>query len=749
MKEKYSDDDDSKKEDNFQDLLNSNINFEIKDENLDIDISSENKIFEEIENNEKIEKIVCPDCGLIPNLEIESQNYTVKSNCPNCSNEIKNYRLVNYIKKSNERIPKSIKCKGCNKTNEDLNIEKNEMFICTCGKIFCESCKDKHEENAEEKNEENDVENHEENDEEKDEEINDNKNNHELINFSEKDYQCKCKGNFSDYNSFCVTCNQNLCANCQIEHEAKNQGHEILFFTEEIENHLTKDKIEEKKKEFEIKTNKIKEFIKDLDEWKEELELKMEHLKHNLKLLMNVNNYILNSFDKSNLNQQIIETLNKLDFTYNSSIDEFIKNKGKENSFEFRCQFLIGLFNYQKNLNINFKKKKTIEKIDLEDLNILKNNSRIIEGKAEETITAVCQFGKGFAVGDIKGNIYFYDLDNNLKRLIKTTTIFDNNSLEINYLCSLNDNIFISSNEDEIKIIKLYDSKSTTQYNVIKKFRYKEEENLRFLKTNRPSKNMERLIQNEIHKKELNNNISNEQLEIKQRSPTICYNKNINNKKYYQILKLLNDNIVYINEDKIMRLEPAFNNNYNKQCIEMAEIVICMVEINENKFCVYSEDNHFTIFDSNNFKEIKDFSIKNVDNPCFLKIKMIDQGTMAGMVNKKIFLISLNKYCIVQTIDTEKTIMDMIITKSKKILISGYYKNNNYIIQYNYKVLKDEISLSKSDIIDSGTRINLLFLLDNKDNNKKNPYGRLLCFHDNNLIKIYETNKKNNKNIKN
>ena len=51
------------------------------------------------------------------------------------------------------------------------------MFICTCGKIFCESCKARLEENGEEK--------YEENHEEKHEEIDDSKNNHELINYSE------------------------------------------------------------------------------------------------------------------------------------------------------------------------------------------------------------------------------------------------------------------------------------------------------------------------------------------------------------------------------------------------------------------------------------------------------------------------------------------------------------------------------------------------------------------------------------
>ena len=729
--EKYLDDDEDGKKDSFPDLYNSKISLNLKEDYLDIDIRAENKIFDEIEENKKIEKIVCPDCGIIPNLVIESQNYTVKSNCPRCQNNtIKTYKLVNYIEKSNAKIPIFIKCDGCNKTNKDLKIEKNEMFICSCGKIFCEDCKEKHEE------------------------INDSKNSHEFISYSEKDYQCCCKGYFSDYSSFCVTCNENLCANCQIEHDAKNQGHKILFFTEEIGAHLTKDIIEKKKKKFEEKSNKIKEFLEELDEWKEEFESKINHLKHSLKLLMKVNNYILYSFDKSNLNQQIIETLKNLDFSYNILIDEFIKVKDKNNSFESRYQYLLGLFNYQKNSNMNLKLKKFTKKIDLEDINTLKYNSLIIEGKVEEEVTAVCQFGKGFAIGDIKGQIHFFNIDTNSKKLIKTT-MYDKLNLAINYLCSLNDNYFISSNKEEIKIIKLDDSKGALQYNIIKTFKYNDEERI-----SNVIKDSEEILdlsfQNKIPKKGLIKNNNIEQVLSAGRAPTLVPSsfKSIeklsnNTKKYYQVIKLLNDNIVYLNEDKIMRLEPAFNNNYNRHCIKMQTKLICMVEINENKFCVYSENNSINIFDSNNFKKIKDFSVGNSDNILCTKIQMIDRGTMAGIGKDKIYLISLNKFCIVQTINTERTITDMVITKSNKILISEYYKKNNYLIQYNYKVLKDEISLAKNDMIEFGKRINLLYLLDNKDNNRENPYGRLLCIFNDKSIHIYETNKNNkNNNIK-
>ena len=256
---------------------------------------------------------------------------------------------------------------------------------------------------------------------------------------------------------------------------------------------------------------------------------------------------------------------------------------------------------------------------------------------------------------------------------------------------------------------------------------------------------------------ELIKNDNKEQLEERQRAQTTFglgnKKRSINNEKYYQIIKLLNDNIIYLNENKIMRLQPAFNNNYNRHCIEVGENLICMVEINENKFCVYSENNNITIFNSNIFEDIKTFSIGNTENIRCTKIQMIDSGTMAGMGKNKIYIISLNKYEIVQTFDTEKTITDMIITKSNKIIISGYDRRNNCLTQYKYNVLKDVVSLSKNDRIESGsrTRINKLFLLDNKDNNKENNYGRLLCFHnDGNLIEIYEgnKNKKNNNNIK-
>ena len=260
--EKYNSDDEDSKKDDFQDLKNSKIGVNIendikndinndikndnKNDNIDDNkdsIKKENIIFDEIEKNEKIENIVCPNCGITPNLEIDYKNFIVKSNCPKCeNNDIKNYKLVYYIKESNEKIPESIKCDGCNKTNVDLGVDKNKMFICTCGKQFCEECKEKHEE-IDDSND-----------------SNDNKNNHDLINYSEKDYRCNCIGKFSDYDSFCVTCKKNFCGNCQIEHKENNPGHTIIFFSKEIDADLSEDIIKKRRKILKRRVTRLMNF---------------------------------------------------------------------------------------------------------------------------------------------------------------------------------------------------------------------------------------------------------------------------------------------------------------------------------------------------------------------------------------------------------------------------------------------------------------------------------------------------------
>ena len=737
----------------------------LNDNNYKIKLSLE-KDLESFEKIKKIEKIVCPECGEIPILDIDNKNYTIQSFCP--KNHQINKKLVDYIENSNKKFedesPECIKCSTCQKTNKELKIDINDMYYCRCEKYFCEDCKEKHEEENEE-NENEEDENH----EEKEDKII-----HNLIKYSEIDFKCKCSKEFSDYICYCVNCNKNFCINCLVEHKSNQKGHQIINFTDQVEKYLTKEKIEAKKKEFSQQEENINKFLVNLDEWKEILELKIRHLKENLKLLVKVNKYLLFNFDKATMNQQTIESTKNLDFSYEPFINEFnnkkknnILNNERENFnienniFEQQYGYLLGLLSYQKNTILAKKEKKSLERKKIENLNIIKNIPQI-ETKVESKITSICQFNKDILIGDEKGLIHLYKLDQNLTKIF---TISDNPSKEINYLCPLKNKYFISSNEDEIKIIKIDKTDNKTQYNILQSFEYNNTEINEKNDSSEASKDEENLSKIfpkdhrlTVHPKKKDNKNTNEasydQEFLQKRSDTM-YNKNTeqkmknNNKKnYYQIMELINNNVIYIDKDKLMRLEPVLNNNYNKK--ELSEIknsdkIICIAEINENKFCACFENNEIIIFDSNTFS-VKGEKTKvkfNDENEKLIKIESINNSMLAGITKSKIYVISLvkvNEIKIIREVDTQMVNIDMKIAVNPcKILIAGYHKNNNYINQYNFELTKNGMTSSKDDSINSETRINMIFLYGDEKNNAK-----LVIIHNNNFIKTYLNNNNNN-----
>ena len=732
----------------------------LNDNNYKIKLSLE-KDLESFEKIKKIEKIVCPECGKIPILDIDNKNYTIQSFCP--ENHQINKKLVDYIENSNKKFedesPECIKCSTCQKTNKELKIDVNDMYYCRCEKYFCEDCKEKHEEENEE-NENEEDENH----EEKEDEII-----HNLIKYSEIDFKCKCSKEFSDYICYCVNCNKNFCINCLVEHRSNEKGHQIINFTDQVEKYLTKEKIEAKKKEFSLQEENINKFLVNLDEWKEILELKIRHLKENLKLLVKVNKYLLINFDKATMNQQTIESIKKLDFSYEQFINEFNNKKNlnilnnkienfniENNIFEQQYGYLLGLLSYQKNTILAKREKKSLERKKIKNLNIIKNMPQI-EAKLESKITSICQFNKDILIGDEKGLIHLYKLNQNLTKIF---TISDNPNKEINYLCPLQNNYFISSNEDEIKIIKIDKTDNKTQYNILQSFEYNTENNE--IDNLSQVSNVEEYLSQRLTlpPKNIDNKIINKvqfdpEMSFKQRRDTINNKnteekmKNNNKNKYnYQIMELINNNVIYIDKYKLMRLEPVLNNNYQKK--ELSEIknsdkIICIAEINENKFCACFENNEIIIFDSNTFS-VKGEKTKvkfNDENEKLIKIESINNSMLAGITKSKIYVISLvkgNEIKIIREVDTQMVNIDMKIAVNPcKILIAGYHKNNNYINQYNFELTKNGMTSSKDDSINSETRINMIFLYGDEKNNAK-----LVIIHNNNFIKTYLNNNNNN-----
>ena len=98
---------------------------------------------------------------------------------------------------------------------------------------------------------------------------------------------------------------------------------------------------------------------------------------------------------------------------------------------------------------------------------------------------------------------------------------------------------------------------------------------------------------------------------------------------YYQIIELQNNYLIYIDGNKIIVLEPNFNKTYKKKGkdINLKCNIISMAEINNNKFCAYTESNYITIFNSHNFEEID--KIEKLEFP-FTKIGVLSNDIIIG-----------------------------------------------------------------------------------------------------------------------
>lgn len=178
------------------------------------------------------------------------------------------------------------------------------------------------------------------------------------------------------------------------------------------------------------------------------------------------------------------------------------------------------------------------------------------------------------------------------------------------------------------------------------------------------------------------------------------------------------------------------NNNYikKKKAINQEEYIISITEINENKFCIYTEDNYITIFDSDSFEFKKKIKIGKDQNDALTKIEAINNNIIAGMGRKKIYIISLINSKTIKIIDPDQNNLDMkILVNPYKILISTFKRNKSYLTQYNFDLTKDGIQSNRNDTIESDKRINIIFLLQGQKD------GKLVCVYDNSIA-IYSNN---------
>ena len=137
--------------------------------------------------------------------------------------------------------------------------------------------------------------------------------NHNVINYDQKNYICQ-KHN-EPFIKYCSKCNVNLCFSCEEDHET----HETISLGELKPNiDEAKSKLMQMNEEINFFNNKIEQIIKKLNE-----------LINIINIYYEINDNILNGYDKKNRNFQIFQNIKQI-----SIDDEFYQELTQINKID-------------------------------------------------------------------------------------------------------------------------------------------------------------------------------------------------------------------------------------------------------------------------------------------------------------------------------------------------------------------------------------------------------------------------------
>ena len=269
-------------------------------------VHSKNNIINNV-NNYIIQSndIICPTCKEICKFDIN--NYKIKLyGCKN-GHIIDNIKLDEFKNKQNLDISK-IKCGNC-KDKSKSDTFNNEFFIChKCNMNLCPLCKSIHDKT------------------------------HSIINYDNKNYICNKHNEL--YMKYCEDCKIDLCFSCINEHK----NHKQIPYEDNL---LDIKKLREKMDNLNTTINKFKANL-------EEIINKFKKLQENLDLYYNINNNIINNYEKNKKrNYNLLVNLNNI----NKNIDSEISKLLYEYNYGNNLNKLIYLYNEinDENLEIEIK----------------------------------------------------------------------------------------------------------------------------------------------------------------------------------------------------------------------------------------------------------------------------------------------------------------------------------------------------------------------------------------------------------
>ena len=226
----------------------------------------------------KSKDIICPLCQKPCLIKMDNFKFTL-FDCPN-QHYYEDIKIKDFPETQKIDASKII-CDKCKLKNKGDSPNGNFFKCLTCKKNLCLLCKPGHEIN------------------------------HKIINYDEINYICQTHN--ENFIKYCTRCNKNICFSCDEEHNE----HETIFlgdFKPIIEE--AKYQIIALKKEIELFNTKIKRIINQLNE-----------LMNSINSFYEVNENILNIYDKQNRNYQVLQNIKEIN--KNNEIFKALNNINK------------------------------------------------------------------------------------------------------------------------------------------------------------------------------------------------------------------------------------------------------------------------------------------------------------------------------------------------------------------------------------------------------------------------------------
>ncbi len=257
-------------------------------------------------------QVICPICGEFAQVKLENCKISIHECKYNHKiddinfNEFETSQLINESK---------IMCNKCARSKADCY--KNEFYVCnSCNLDLCPLCKTSHDKT------------------------------HNIIHYDDK-ILFICGLHNKLYSLYCKSCKKNICTLCEQNHG----NHDIIRFEKLI---VKKNYLE----------NRIKEFKKSLDKFKEDIKKIInifQKVLDNCENIYKINEEFIQNFDMKKINYQILNTLKEI---YNDDISKKIEKINNYENYGQKitqiCKMYNSIDNYK--LNINFMSGET-EKI--------------------------------------------------------------------------------------------------------------------------------------------------------------------------------------------------------------------------------------------------------------------------------------------------------------------------------------------------------------------------------------------------